>query len=155
MTIPPDSYFEGGEPQSAVAPGDTGRELIHEIRNMNQAVLLLRHAVTRQHTRQKQIIASLVCSVLALALALGYTRLQTVTQTRERILANHAACDQDFQRGAVEIEILEASRLANKGNPQADAFFEPRIQALRGLQKDCAALYPAPGEANWPSFFGL
>lgn len=37
------SYFEGGEPQSKVNPGDEQRELIHEIRNLNSGLNLLQH----------------------------------------------------------------------------------------------------------------
>ena len=39
----PRSFFEGGEPQSKTNPGDPQRELIHEIRNLNTGLELLRH----------------------------------------------------------------------------------------------------------------
>ena len=39
----PPSFFEGGEPQSHINPGDPERELIHEIRNLNTGLDLLRH----------------------------------------------------------------------------------------------------------------
>lgn len=36
------SFFEGGEPQSTKAPGDPDRELLHELRNLNTGLNLLR-----------------------------------------------------------------------------------------------------------------
>lgn len=43
MSLPPlpPPHPEGGPAQSSVDPGDTGRELLHEVRNLKQAVVLL------------------------------------------------------------------------------------------------------------------
>jgi hypothetical protein len=38
----PPSWFEGGEPQSVKAPGDPDREILHELRNLNTGLNLLR-----------------------------------------------------------------------------------------------------------------
>lgn len=153
MTLPPppDSFFEGGDPLSQVAPGDTGRELVHEAKNLAQAVLLLNVLVRKQRIRQRQFLITGLISLLALTLALGYSRYLSVEQSRQRIQANHAACDQDRDRGEIEIEILEASAAKN---PDSMSFFAPRIMRFKALQKDCEALYPSPGDQNWPTFLG-
>jgi hypothetical protein len=44
----PIPYSEGGPPQSHIAPGDSQRELIHEVRNLAQGVILLRRVLSRR-----------------------------------------------------------------------------------------------------------
>lgn len=41
-SLPP-SYFDTGEPKSNTSPGDPYRELIHEVRNLNTGLDILRH----------------------------------------------------------------------------------------------------------------
>lgn len=152
MTVlpdPPESFFDGGAPQSAVAPGDTGRELLHDTKNLIQAINLLRGVVLKQRRRQRQLLTSGIIAVLTLVAALGYTRYLAVEQTRDRITVGYQSCQQDRQRGAVEIEILSASMKANAQNPKAQAFFAPRIAKLQHLQKNCTVLYSNRSVSFW------
>lgn len=152
---PPDSFFEGGEPQSEIAPGDTGRELVHEIRNLQQSVLLLKKIIVPRHEvnrRRRNAIVIGVMAFLVLLGLIGYIRLVTVKQSQDRLVSAHASCQRDYARGLVEIDILEASARGNP-NPRAQAFFAPRIAKFKALQKDCDALYPLEGHKGWPTFW--
>jgi hypothetical protein len=152
MTLPPppDSFFEGGEPQSQVSPGETGRELLHEAKNLAQAVSLLSVVVQKQRQRQRQIIFSCLVALVALMMAIGYTRFLSVQQTQQRLKSGHEACVRDNERGALEVEILQASAALNPG---AKAFFEPRITKFEALTKDCDRLYPGQGQNGYPNFW--
>lgn len=39
----PKSYFEGDGPQSELDPGNTGRELLHEVKNLETSIELMRN----------------------------------------------------------------------------------------------------------------
>ena len=152
---PPDSFFDGGKPQSSVAPGDTGRELMHDVRNLTQAVSLLRVVVDKQRARQRQIVIAATLATLAVLGLLAYTRYLAVETTRDRLVSQHEACQSDNARGDLEIEILEASAAVNADDPRATAFFMPRIEKFKALQKDCDRLHPRrPSDPGYPSFFG-
>lgn len=155
MTLPPppESFFDGGEPQSKFAPGDTGRELLHEVKNLHQSVVLLSPAILRLKRRQRLLWASFALSLVAIALALGYSRWLQVEQSRHRHEVAYVACEQDRQRGEIEIDILASALLAQQDNPEAVAFYKPRIEKLESLQKDCDLLYPQEGEPGWPDFW--
>ena len=150
---PPDSYFEGGGPKSSVAPGDTGRELLHEVKNLHQAVVLLPPAVKNLRRRQRMLWYAIIISVLSLLVTLGYTRYLAVEQTRDRLQADHASCQRDFRRGEIEIDILKSALLARQNDPRAKVFYEPRIKALEKLQEDCGRNFPQEGTDGWPSFW--
>lgn len=153
--LPPDSFFDGGEPNSQVAPGDTGRELLHEVKNLASAVKLLTKVVDRQQERQKRYFFGVAVAVVLLGMFAGFSRYLVVQQSQDRIDSNRAACIRDDNRGDLEIEILTASQAqAIKTNPGAQAFYAPRIAEFKALQKDCNALFPLPGTSGWPTFFG-
>lgn len=65
-----------GESQSQVAPGREDRELLHEVRNLQQAVLLLHNIFVKRKVLYRAIAAEVVVVVLLIATLVTLTVIQ-------------------------------------------------------------------------------
>ena len=143
-------------PPADPAP-DSATLLITEIRALREQVALLQQSIVpRREIDQgrRHLAQALIIGFLVLLGVISGVRSLSLQQTRDRIDTGRSACVQNNLRGSLELQFFQA--MANAPEHRDDPAFAPeRLAGFSSIRRDCAALYPSPGDRAWPSFFEL